>query len=767
MRTTPLLAFACWLATNAIAQHELDGATAARLRAIFGVDDPHAVLTEFLADDPDVREAAHERWEQIAERHPVDTSRLLQAALWSSDRRVATGAASKLTFPRLDLAGHARFTEVGLADVFRPRPTIDFYAYRYVLSSEDVDTLLREEPPRDRDVYNILPQLHRNMRATHIPLLCRYARSAQSMLRHDAVGTLGVLSWYTDRQRELIGRTLLGWTMDEVVSPEDEVPAPYTPRDYELPKKTGGYAPVLHAVLERLFLEPTDEPLQTLRPWARRWAQQSEADDSDRRLLSRLLESEIPEAQQIATRGMRHLADPVTQELLERSALPVSEVDAIARLHARASLAYRGHEPSALALRENAEHDPEALVMWTENRGATAIREVCAIACGRDYHRGFQLIETLGATFEVTLMTGVRLPDTLGNRLELAANANEDLDFARLHGLVRHFPGCRTPRLLGRYLAKLEAEHVPQFRAEYCEVVDANGLRRRLRDFHDDQDPTVRDAALDLSLKIGDAQSAARLVEFFQEQKREDWLVLARTQHPAVRQHLLRAASEYELPESGEVVGKALAPLFAVAAHDGLPEGAASGWIAAIWGDDAKGVAPGFAEWSAKIRAGKPFEALVACLATMPRDRSYFPGLGLVRDPRVLDFLRGRARRAASGSRYDAIGELAIAGDPDARTEVRAAVRAGHYGWLDSATDRSLTLDYDPATLPGWVEELESNCCRNVAVAGVLEKMLGVDIHDIPDGAALTRAAVIRPLARKFGASAKWSRIAGHRVLVP
>lgn len=90
-----------------------------------------------------------------------------------------------------------------------------------------------------------------------------------------------------------------------------------------------------------------------------------------------------------------------------------------------------------------------------------------------------------------------------------------------------------------------------------------------------------------------------------------------------------------------------------------------------------------------------------------------------MKDPRVLAWLRAE-RRARDFPYEDTLRALVLAGDRDAREELWSMVRCGRHLLLYSGFDeRVFTLDWDFSTLPHWIEELDSNCCR---VAGGLEK---------------------------------------------
>ena len=627
-----------------------------------------------------------------------------------------------------------------------------------MLGSAELDTLLAKEPPRTRDVYNILSQLHRQMRAEHMQLLYRFSRSGQSMMRLEALEQMKVLGWYTDQHRDLVADAVLTWSNVELQAPIEEKPLPPV-ADVALPEKAGGLPVRLSEVLRRIFLaEQKDELLWGLRTWARRWTFDEVASSEDRRLLLEMVESGEPAAIEIAAHAMRNLRDPATAEalldLLDHGSSTYTS------LFALGALAARGHAAQVEALREAAESDAEHLGMWLSVTGATGIDATCEIATGADYARGLEWIERLGEAIEEGYRTGLLVPAELGRRLEQAA-FEAKLDPTRIEALLQHFPACHTRRLIGRYMATFAAEHLETLPVALCAAADANTLRERLREFHDDEDEETRHRAIELSLQVGDPESAETILAWYIAEEHDEWLDLARTRHPAIRQWLVELAqrNDDEITHD-EMVGS----IVAIAALDGLDEAVASGW----YGDISHGerIEETDSAWRRLVLAGKPVEALVAYLDGDVGRSTCFSNLGLVDDPRIRAHLTALRHRADYALRYEVIGQLALNGDLGARAEIQAACKDGRYGWLDNAHDRVLTLGYDAATLPFWVSELESNCCRNVIAEGVFDHMLGFDIHDIQDGAPVTRLEVVGALVEEFGQHLQWSPIAGRHVIV-
>lgn len=131
-------------------------------------------------------------------------------------------------------------------------------------------------------------------------------------------------------------------------------------------------------------------------------------------------------------------------------------------------------------------------------------------------------------------------------------------------------------------------------------------------------------------------------------------------------------------------------------------------------------------------------------------------------DERVKAYLLGRRDR-----RIDvawATQQLMLMGDEEARAEVWAALSAGRYRYVDQADTHILTLDHDFKTIPHWIDDLESNCCRVNVVAMIFEDLFGLDLDDVRTSPCVTMAAVAREFWERHGDDLVWSRIAGHYV---
>ena len=230
----------------------------------------------------------------------------------------------------------------------------------------------------------------------------------------------------------------------------------------------------------------------------------------------------------------------------------------------------------------------------------------------------------------------------------------------------------------------------PDFEAAaFLHAADPQRFVAALRGWTEHQDENVRALALAMLLRIGDPASAEKLARAVDHWT--DYDLLARTRAPAVERAILEKA------DSGQYGTEAL---FTYMGFRWLhPDGAA-----------------------ATLSAARSGEAIPAMLRELDaaEERKIDPELGLVKDPRVLEWLR-KERSARTYQLSQVLSALVLAGDRDAREELWSMVRCGRHRLLYGSFDeRVFTLDWDLSTLPHWIEELDSNCCR---VAGGLESI--------------------------------------------
>lgn len=85
----------------------------------------------------------------------------------------------------------------------------------------------------------------------------------------------------------------------------------------------------------------------------------------------------------------------------------------------------------------------------------------------------------------------------------------------------------------------------------------------------------------------------------------------------------------------------------------------------------------------------------------------------------------------------EATALLASIGDVGARRETEAALRAGRYRWMDenfSVSELCLLGDDVQGTVPFWIEELQSSCCRATIPENLFRNRFGVRIDEYSSG---------------------------------
>lgn len=795
--TATLLTVAALVAQGAPAQRTaqrpapLPESAAAIARAWFKTEDALAFLRASGTPGQAHPRSDATAWQEFARAHARAAGQLLRHGLWSDEAEVARGAALRLTYEHLDLADSRRYLEVARRDIFTATPWFDFSDFRYVLDSESIDALLADEPPRGRDVYYILSQLHRNLRAHHVPLVLRMMHCEQSIIRHDAFSTLRTLGDYTDQYRDEIARAIVAWEPHKVVGPDDERPRNYTPRPVALEPKPDGLSAELHAAVQRIFATPAPDQdnllhdgtkeIYSMRRWARRHVCQTEVGPSDRALLLWLAARDGDAiAQQTAARAMRWLNDPDTDAALRRLAGPALTADAADATGATSddvirdalvSLALRRDRRALAILRLAARADAATCAAWLEADPDAAALVVRAICADRG-HEAPAWIDRLQEAIEDETYHGYSGARALGPALEAAAIRSEGIDTWRLDALIAHIPGCRTQRMAEKLLDRIDLGLLADLQSlPWLEVADPAGLRAALSAALAFDQPHVRRRAVELLATLGSAEHADAILAFDDGPGPIPPFVLARTPTTDVRERLVaraRQALAAADPDAG-LTAALIESLFAIAAFDGIPEAAARGWAGAVLSVEGEaGARPAW--WDTVAQAvfeGRPVDALVAFLEAESDAPVLFANIGLVRDPRIRVILRDRAHRAEFGQRNRAVSELALAGDPEARLEVAEVLRAGFHGWLDEADPRSMSDGFSVAGLAAWAEELETNCCRAVAASGVFEPALGIDFSDNGTGHFVlpvdrARRVVARARAGQIG----HSHIAGHSVIL-
>jgi hypothetical protein len=293
-------------------------------------------------------------------------------------------------------------------------------------------------------------------------------------------------------------------------------------------------------------------------------------------------------------------------------------------------------------------------------------------------------------------------------------------------------------------------------RLAFLEVADVGEFRRCVAGFARSENEADRHFGLQLLLRVGatNEDDARLLVEALRADQKIGWLRhLSRSRGDAVRAYL----REVVLDDGRAVLPDRVAAARALATLDGLPDE-----VALFEGMDPDEKTVLWPRTSELILAGRPVDALLHMMQQHPT--RCVRGVHLVRDPAVRAYLERIRSDRSSGDHAWATGELALMGDADARAEMEAVLAAGRYRWTDGAEGEHKLLgrSLDQA-LPPLLDEIESNCCHEIAVRyGVCEELLGIDIPGRTGVGETHRAYVDRTV--DAGQPWVWSVLAGRYV---
>lgn len=664
---------------------------------------------------------------------------VLRAGLRLADRAAAHACAVHLDWRELDAWEHRRVVELCVDGFTRPGTRVDFERLRSIVGSVDMDRILRTfpGPPYALDATQYLAQLHRQLLAEHVPALCALGRARPALLE-DVFSNLGVVLPRTDRHRPEVAALVLERS--------------------DIPPAGTGLHPLLAACLDRFWgRDGSGEP----DGWEIRWLMQSTPVAADAPRLAaclRRLPTSAEYGRIAVVRAMRHLRDDATDALLR--AVERDGTDTLEGTVATAALAARGDVDARGRLHRLAAADDWAFGLWLE------VAPTDAVAALRDW-----LLGPDDTRVEWAIEAVVRLDGDVRSYLHLDLSADafdgladtlvaSDVDGARLARI-----GALVPRCNARTLARAACARLPASRTlaaleddrgtlAFLEAAAPDALRRAMRTIVD-RVPAARRLALDALLAIGDPASGPRLIEYVTGLDASDddgpgsfvehlasVRLLARSPCPAVEAHVAGALAACK-PDDAEARRDAIVALaelrgvapetvdFLLREHDDVHDAAAHRAMC-----DAV---------AADLRAGDGPGAIARLLAAMP-DRLGGP-LWRVDTPAVRAHLtRLQARRELKLYAF-ATAQLAALGDPAARAEAETAMRAGRYRWMDSVLgpDEALsTFGYDFArTIPFWLDQLESNCCRRVLATCVFEGAFGLE-PEVGEGVCETPATRMR-----------------------
>ncbi len=725
-----------------------------------------ALAARLGSGDPAERAAAEEALAALDGEGRIS---VLRAGLRLPDGPAAVACAGRLEWTWLDVREAARSVAILMPTLFAPGAEANFEEFRSYVGSDELGPLLETvgagpwEIHGYEDMTGPLSQLHRVVRAEHFPILCRLAVHPDAGVRAGAFDGLVTTLDNTDRFREEVARCRLARGQDGLVE---------GPASREV--VGSGYPIRLREVLRRFFIErllPGPE-MGAVERWALRWMNDERPGPGDAGFLLAMEKADhLPSAAEfVLLLALGDLRDEATGARLDARLDPsvrILEADHLAAaLHAGVR---RGRAGAMDRLRGLARENPTALVLLADlepGAAAAILREFLLV-------REPEPAAAARRWAEDCLWTGETLdrplPDGIFDGLEEAALA------AGLDGGALARLGTLHPALATRSLARAAVE---EFRrrgfpageddsdpslldpreAAFLDVAAPEEFRALLREWAEADDGEVRAWARRMLLLLGDRASGPMLAAFVEEGGGEDsdpgpLHLLARIPCPEVAA-LLRARAAEE-PWNGP-------GLSAYAALHGFPGDSLA--FVASFPDETLPDPALRAEFRRLVLEGRPVDALAAVLAARPDHEGW--GLGAVDDPRVRAHLEGLRDRRAPGKHRYAIEQLALGGDAAAREELWSAYRAGRYRWVDEADYDTMTLGWDLSTLPYWIGELESNCCRFYKPAWLLDNRFGIDPHNFAKSLAIP-ADVLRRWWERCGSRLRKSPLAEEYVVGP
>jgi len=701
--------------------------------------------------------------ERLEKEGPGVCISVCRAGLRLRAARAAPDCAVPLEWDTLDAWEHERVIALCLKDYARPGTLVDFEKLRSMIGSTDLDHVFSTfpPPPRNDKATYYLSQLHRQIRADHIPVLCAMVFSGDEEVSENSWGNAGLVLCRTNRHLDLAARTLL---KSRGLSVGKENPS-------GLPRSLAG-------VMRSLWKLPKYEP----QGWQARWLLASKPGKGDTdlildlagRFLKRTGSVFLAESVfQALVRSIRHLDDETSRDFLQAVAEKDPCMDT--RTLALGALAARGEAQGRNHLEKAWESDALALALWLEADPGRSKMGFCFRVLHGPTSLGRRALNQLTGTDEPASQYQIHWPEDLFDGFETQALEQVKDDVFRLGHIALAVPGCRTETLaraicnqltpaslLGELQRRKQDDESLDSLFSFLETASPGPFRRVLRTWAGHPDRTVRTLGLYTLLLIGDAQYGERLVRWIASgQASTDlekvqglstyWVsggdgipdLLARSPCPAVESHLRK-----------ENAVKALAIL------QGILEWTASSLIP----DHAVEPVPGEALRRDMIRAGRARDALHDFLARDP-DR-YIRSLWRIDTPQVRAYLKRLQKRRQAELYAWATAQLACMGNEKARAETLAVLHAGRYRWMEEVCeDKDLaTLGYDfKATLPFWIRELESNCCRRSIAQNVFEDLFGLEPELEDRGFYEIPADRMRRWWKRYGnARMVWSHVAGH-----
>jgi hypothetical protein len=685
---------------------------------------------------------------------------VLRAGLRLRDVAAARSCAARLEWKQIDRWECARCVDLLVDGVLRPGDEASFEEFRSYLGSTELPRFLRSLPPLpwSADPAKSIAELHRIARVEHVPLYIELAKHPDAGIAEEALIDLDLIDRWNDDFREEVEAAFL---LDRGGSPAG-LPAPDGP----------GLPPVLAAGLRRDYLAPGEgeEPLAEMPQWDRRWLWECAPGPRDAGLLMELAghgTTDWTTVSGVAYVLLGRLSDPETDSFLRRKAADGEDLACWA-------LARRGdREMLERVVADAREDDGFALALLMEVDPPRARRLIEETLLGPDDGAAHRMLEQLskfavpGAFYEPLGFAWRRTSFAGFGKAAMDAR----IPALRLASIGATVPGCRT-RALARAAALalrpgdlVEDQerwiYVSEFPpvAAFLETAAPGELTdalRRIRSAGGGDAPL----ATQWLVRMADTETCARVAATPLEEWPSSMNIadLARSRAPEVRKLLEDRVRE--ALEGREIDDWHSEAVSALAVLHGLPETTAEAFFSTSEHHCPRAAAEA-------VLAGHPADALAAILVAAPDEKH--GDVAAVDDPRVRGYLaRLRARRDL-GCYWYATGQLAVMGDAGARAEFWGAMQDGRYRIMNEADlfERTLGLDL-AATMPFWIEELRSQCCRIVTsgAGDSVENLFGLDpgCFDSPFRTAYRRAKELWDAAEgRFVIS----RIAGYRVPEP
>jgi hypothetical protein len=652
--------------------------------------------------------------------------RLLRLGLGSDDERVVFGAAvlnfgNDIPVPELRHAAAVIVPRFGDADC-----PVDFGQLLALWGSRDVPAAIARIPslPAEMGV-KWLQELHRLVRPEHVPAMCALALRTTGDVQRVAWEDARFPVDYSGEPAALVVDTFL-----QLVGAKPDAAGEGLP---------GNLTATLRVLLDHDAHGTTPA---VAGPWnlCARWLLASRAGPKDLPLLQRILVGPSPLLwlEVAALHALGTLRDPVSAAMLRKHA---AGQDEDLRRGALAGLAMRG---DAEALATLFAGDQESLGCALTVASPTERRTFWERLLRGPVEPAIQRVQTIGELGkELWPLTGPRFDDSWFAGVEDLVEIL-DLDARLLRALIAWVPPCATRRLADRLLAQPAATVFAQsidsvtgdafadpdeFRADagyagvwpFLEVTAPAMFRTRLREGLAQPDPAIRGRCGALLLQLGDQESAAALLEWVKSEppQLDDLypcdVLLARCHGPEIQAHF---EAQLRCEDGSDRWDEDAAQALAVGL--GMPSEVATAWRC----DEEH-----YVEVLAALRAG---DAGAAWLASKPEcERAgEIKSLAAWADPRIQAFAKQGLDRARAKARTIGLFDLVVGiglRDPSAINTMRELIHDGRYVTHAAFGGQELTLGRDLVTLPFWIDEYGTNCCRRCVADEAVQSLLRVE----------------------------------------